>query len=69
MNYVTKDLPKNYHVPFRQLNTFSTVRANMMERIYEDNKLGCNIFVLTDILKIEIFQKYSFVVLTCFSHL
>ena len=44
MNYVTKDLPRNSHVSFRQLNTISTVRATMMERIYENNKIRCNIF-------------------------
>ena len=39
MNYVPKDLPKNYHVSFRWLNTVSTVRTTMMERIYESNKI------------------------------
>ena len=48
MNYVTKNLPKNSHVSFRQLNTVSTVRAATMERIYKTCKMRCNLFVLVD---------------------
>ena len=42
-----------------------------MERIYENNKIRWNLFVLVDILKKNlkiVFQKYSFVILSCFSH-
>ena len=52
MNYMTKDLPKKCHVSFRWLNTVSVVRDTMMERIYKNNKMKCNLFVLADILSI-----------------
>ena len=54
MNYMKKDLPKNSQVSFRQLNTVLIVRATMMEKTYKSNKINCNLFVLIDILNIEL---------------
>ena len=54
MNYRKKDLPKNSQVSFRQLNTVLIVRATMMEKTYKNNKINCNLFVLIDILNIEL---------------
>ena len=73
MNCMTKDIPKNSQVSFRQLNTVSVVRATIVKRIYKINKMRCNLFLLVDILRMElfkfVFQMYSFVTLTCFSHM
>ena len=44
MNYMIKDLPKNFQVFFRELNTVSIVRASMIELI------KTIMFILVDIL-------------------
>ena len=54
MNYMKKDILKNSQVSFRQLNTVLIVRATMMEKTYKSNKINCNLFVLIDILNIEL---------------
>ena len=58
MNDMIKDLPKFSQVSFRKLNTFSTF-FTVMERIYENNKMKCNLFVLVDNLNIELYIYFS----------
>ena len=54
MNYMTKDLPKNSQVFFRYLIIVSIVRITMVEKTYRNNKIKCYIFVLVDILSVEL---------------